>query len=662
MKLKILAILMLVAFIPAFAITGAGMATHHADYLQGMNPWETAGYMTMSNVAWALPFKASHWIYEHYSSSFYEPAAHYLQSEFPNSHLEHWEPWSPYAKQNAPHFSSFYGAGAGVIVALLPSLLIGMLQNEDATESTDDRKQKPKKKPKPKKQKIDPKILRIGDQNMTPGEEIRHILCVGAPRSGKSQVVQTAAKVALKRREPAFVLDHNGELFSRLYKPSRGDILISAYDKRSVKWSPLAELTGEASCKRIGHALIGDGQGGDSSEWVNNAVTYTSACLQACLILHKQGRNVTNQTLIDFMKSATAESLLPIIGYGHIVGGLFNEGAEKMLSSIQGVAIMRADALSSLNPDAGFNDFSITRHVTKERKKEFLFAVSAPDAENKGKELASIVTGVYINAINKLPEKEDNRSWLLADEAGRYPSIAGFGDGVTNGGKRGMAVVAAVQTLSQLDEAYGEKGKNTLLGCFATRIMFQTPDSETSKWMSEQIGKARRIKTSHTSSESTSGTQTNQSSSTQKSEQIEEAVLPHEFVDQQVLNAFITRPTKMGYKRIVVSPTDLGNYTVEPFVERELVIYPNANNGTGNDSNESQTEPEKESEPQAETVETEPKTEPATEPVQEQEQPAEPEQLDDKPADNTPIETNTSANDDDDDEGDDEALINDLKS
>lgn len=572
MKIKIIAILALIVVAPACAITGAGMATHHANFLKGNNPLETSGYMIMSNMSWALPFTEAHWFYEHYPAWAFEPAARHLQRQYPNSKLEHWEPWQHYAQASAPHTASLFGAGIGFLFGTIPTLLLGAFKNDETLEQKEERKQKKKKQTKAKTVS-ESKSLWIGSQRLNEDEEIQHILCIGAPRTGKSQVIQTAAKKARKRKEPAFILDHNAELFSRLYDENKGDILLSANDQRSAPWSPLAEIQGPTDCNRIAHAIIGDGGGGESAEWAQNAKNYTSACLLACLILYKKGYEVTNRTLATFLTQATAESLLGIVGYDHLVASIFQEGAEKMKSSIQGTAGMRANALTALSQDAGFDGFSITKHVTEgNRGGSFIYAAATQRAGETGKELVSILTGIYVDAINQLLDDESRRSWLLFDEAGQYPPIAGFANSVTTASKKGLAAVTAVQTITQFREGYGHDKAGTLLGCFGTRVMFFTPDSETAQWCSDQIGKARRIKKSHTNTESGDAISGNNSTSTQQSEQIEDVVLPHNIKDLQKLQAYITRPAKTGYGQVTVSVTDLGKQVIEPFIEQPFEV------------------------------------------------------------------------------------------
>lgn len=124
MKRKLITILMLLVIVPLCAITAAGGAAHWSNYLKNINPVETGGFMVMSNVHWMMPHNWSHWVYEHYPTILYEPASRYLQSQFPNSKLQVWQPWSYEVSTHAPHWSSLIGAVLGLVVGIIASVLL----------------------------------------------------------------------------------------------------------------------------------------------------------------------------------------------------------------------------------------------------------------------------------------------------------------------------------------------------------------------------------------------------------------------------------------------------------------------------------------------------------------------------------------------------------
>lgn len=94
--------------------------------------------------------------------------------------------------------------------------------------------------------------------------EAQHFLISGTTGSGKTQVINGMLRSIRKRGNRAVIADPAGGFYARFGQAN--DDLINPFDKRSVKWSPFAEIRADYDCERIAKAIIPDGTG-SGGEW-----------------------------------------------------------------------------------------------------------------------------------------------------------------------------------------------------------------------------------------------------------------------------------------------------------------------------------------------------------------------------------------------------------
>ena len=113
--------------------------------------------------------------------------------------------------------------------------------------------------------------------------EAQHMLFSGTTGAGKTQAINRVLRAVRARNERALIADPAGGFFSRFGRP--GDVLFNPFDRRSVDWSPFAEIRAEYDCQRIAKAAVPDGSG-EGAEWHHYAQTLLGETL---LALHLRG-------------------------------------------------------------------------------------------------------------------------------------------------------------------------------------------------------------------------------------------------------------------------------------------------------------------------------------------------------------------------------------
>lgn len=323
------------------------------------------------------------------------------------------------------------------------------------------------------------------DEPLEKSKETGHIAFLGGPKSGKTMTIANAMKVARNRSEQAFVVDFNAELSSRLYDPEKGDILLSAHNPKSSSWSPLAEIENPNDCDRIARAMTGCGGNAKLDSYEQTVTTYVSACLLACWYLYQQGETVTNGTLTKYLGASSGPDLLNIVGTNHPVAPLFDKDNERLFARTQAAASMMGKEILSTDELAGFDAFSINRHVADEQNDAFIFASPLLEAGSTATGLAAMQAEIYLDAVSQL-SKANQRRWLLIDELGNLPPMFSLTPGLIIAGKNGLAAMATAQNLPQIKMNYGDDKAKTLLSHFKTKMFLYITDKETQEYAQER--------------------------------------------------------------------------------------------------------------------------------------------------------------------------------
>lgn len=373
-------------------------------------------------------------------------------------------------------------------------------------------------------------VLRLGDVGIPNQFEGRHILLSGSTGSGKSQALYQLISSARKRGDGGIVADVNGEMFSRFYNPERGDVLLNPLDARcAAHWSPLAEIAGIYDCDRLAKSLIPDAEG-SGAEWNHYAQTLLSAVLSRVW-----SQNGTNYELTNLLLTATNEELAEELK-GSSAAQLFAPGADRMLASIRAITSTFCKPLSYLNPIAGTDGFSITKFIQKEAKTQhgaFLFMPARDDFFKSIRSLVAAQLDVSISATLAGPDSESHKVLFVADEFSSWGKVASVIDLLAKGRKKGAICILGLQTVSQLQEAYGRHGAQTLLANLGNTLTLRAGDQETAEYMSRAIGDQQVRRTNES---------VNADDKTTTSEQIaqQRAIMPAEIQNLPDLKGVLT--------------------------------------------------------------------------------------------------------------------------
>lgn len=395
----------------------------------------------------------------------------------------------------------------------------------------------------------------FGDVNIPFDLETRNFLIVGSPGTGKSVAI-TSALDALRAHDAAgIVADVDGIYISRFAK--KGDVLLNPLDKRSIKWSPLAEIDDVTECVSVARSLIPDGQG-SSKEWN----TYAQVLLEGVLEFCWQNK-LTNADIVYYMLEAEIDELQSVLR-GKAARMYAEPEVEKMFLSIRSIAATYIKALKLLPGDAGVeNSFSIKRFITSERK-NWIFLTYTQLQRDALSSLIACALDAAARAILSLPPDRTRRFVYAIDEFSLLPRIDKIVDLLTNGRKYGAVVMLGMQSVAQIEERYGKQTAQAILASLQTILATRCADHATAEFVSKQIGDAEVIRIMH------STTRTHKEQNVTKSAQVQtqRALLASQIQALQDLNAILS-VAGVGFTRVKLQLPKEKPAVVRPFVARE---------------------------------------------------------------------------------------------
>lgn len=331
--------------------------------------------------------------------------------------------------------------------------------------------------------------LEIGDVPIPVGVEDRGFLFAGSQGTGKSQAITRVLDSLQADGHRAIIADPSGIFYSR-YATS-GAVLFNPYDRRSVGWSPLADIDSPEDCAAMARSIVPDGQGNDASWHM-----YGQVLLDAVL-RHVWSTGGTTGDFIRLAASAGGDELRETLPAGPVTA-LLDPGSDRMFSNVRSIIGVHLQPFAVLDPVAGRDAFSIRRHISD--SEGWLFVAYKQSQLAAMRPLIAAVIDIAARSVLDLPpsagdRSQQRRTWFILDELPLLGRIASLLTLLTNGSKHGAAVLAGLQSVAQLRESYGHDQAQTILATLGTWLTLRVPDAETAEYMSRAIGdeEVRRV-------------------------------------------------------------------------------------------------------------------------------------------------------------------------
>lgn len=337
----------------------------------------------------------------------------------------------------------------------------------------------------------------IGDVQIPRSRETTHITVIGNTGGGKTVALKPMIWEAIEAGDRVIIFDSKGD-FTEWVPGTRGDpILLAPWDSRGVAWAVGRDVNTAAQAIEFANRLVPEPKGGADPMWTNAGRMVLAGLIKK--LQAEMGEAWTFPDLRDLLTLSLAETEEVMRTYHpeglRAVEDLEGTGAGKTtrsilitLTSFMGPVYRLAEAWSSPNQKS----ISIREYMKDEHIQKVLIV--------QGSEEFNTLAGVTINSLLTLilqiinspsyPERrpEEMGTWLFMDEFTQAGQIDRFQRFLEIGRSKGVRVVLGSQDMTQIQECYGEKPANTIVGQAKTYVLATLGDQDSREYFSSMIG------------------------------------------------------------------------------------------------------------------------------------------------------------------------------
>jgi len=322
-------------------------------------------------------------------------------------------------------------------------------------------------------------VIEWGGVPIPPKAEPEHFLIEGKTGAGKTQAINEMMRKVRRRNQAAIIADPAGGYLARFGR--EGDAILNPFDRRSVEWSPFAEIRDDYDYKRIALAAIPDAREGADNTFPAFAQTLLTYVLK---VMHQRGEHSIKRLMYYMMQAPRAE--LADLLHGTPAMGFLGPDNGKTFDSIRTTGCAPLSNWIYL-PDKG--TFSIRQWIREsDENPSFLFMTYTDAQMGELRNLIACWLELAIVEGLTLPESQKRRLWYVMDELDSLGKITSLRAGLTKLRKYGGVCVSGLQTIAQLRSTYGHDEAQTLLSCMTTKLILKAGDGETAKYFENEIG------------------------------------------------------------------------------------------------------------------------------------------------------------------------------
>ena len=385
----------------------------------------------------------------------------------------------------------------------------------------------------------------LGSMPLVKDSETKHILLTGSTGSGKTNCLHGILPQIRARKQPAIVIDLEGSLVTRYYRPEQ-DIIINPYDTRSHRWDFWGEVADPSSLEVITNSLF-PGMDNGSSEVNGLFEKWAGMFFKTCVLyLQKKSSALTINELYNMLHIQKPEVLMPKLK-GTPAAAIMDLNNEKNITAhnIRANAMAHTEWLSLLAVQSKKEVKEICfkkwfEGIEAENKDRWIFLTATPKQASVLLPLISLLMDIAVSSLMEKGEDKNRRIWFIIDELAALNKMPVLEKSLTRLRKYGGCILAATQMFKQLFAKYGRDMGSIMIGQFNTNIIFRNTDIDEATIISKRAGEVEYLmqqkNTSYGAHEHRDGI------SYSEQEKRKSLLKPSDIVNLKPLEAFVLLP------------------------------------------------------------------------------------------------------------------------
>ena len=321
--------------------------------------------------------------------------------------------------------------------------------------------------------------------------ETKNIMVVGAPNTGKSNIIRALADQSIERGDRVLLLCNKGDVTASFTNEEA--VLIAAHHRDSYAVDLAAEVDDVAAAQQFAADIVPTSSPSFWSDSARSVLTDIIIRLQQLNPGQWDAGSLLQAVMSDSEVIRKAINAIVLNAGPLIAGGDEDTAARGILATMRSAALVNLRPLAWAWRNAAPNRrFSVKRWLRDgyEGPRTVIVQYSADYAS-----MSSLVAGSLIRRVAQrladpqLPVDPARRVVMVLDEFHLLQKIDGLDTAMAVGREKGLVVVIGIQAYGQLIDTYGEIGTNKLLDLFGIKIFGRLSPGDSSDRVEEQLGK-----------------------------------------------------------------------------------------------------------------------------------------------------------------------------
>lgn len=377
-----------------------------------------------------------------------------------------------------------------------------------------------------------------GKVRISSSEATAHFCVVGAVGSGKTLTLRMLMQDQLPLIQPgsdarAMIYDAKQDMLPILHSLNIQCpiVVLNPFDERAAGWDMAHDIDSPTAARQLAVTLVPESK--ESQPFFSNAVRELLTAVVTVFTQNLPGRWTLRDVLL-VMKSkdrlrqvlmshpSTAEKVGDFLDCGDVTLGSIMATAATKLGPFESIAASWENVQRRISIKNWLRSESILVLGNDERIRASLDTIN------------QLFVAIAAQHTLTMSESSSRRTWFIFDEFREAGKLNGLHSLVVRGRSKGCCVVLGFQDIQGLQEVYGEKVANEIVGQCGNKAFLRMESPATAKWASECISDVEFIEVN------LSQTRTNQGSSSTHSQQkvVRPQVMAAEFLSMPVTNQY----------------------------------------------------------------------------------------------------------------------------